>query len=243
MNNWKNWAIVLLLAALGVTLYLFAKQRQKANGNSAEVTLLQGDVIRYKNEAGQWLSKLEGTQSAYNEVYAELEKIKGELAKSGIDPTNIKSVTTIKWFVHDTVRLDPVVVSETTDDGLTPPIDEELGDGIKGADEYPSFHYEDEWATIDLKQQMWWWSMDYKVRDIVTLAVEQKQRAFKPDYVAITSMSQNPNVIVQGIDYLEVPLQDKKWGIGPQVGFGFNGSGFSPYIGVGVQYNVFKFKF
>lgn len=33
----------------------------------------------------------------------------------------------------------------------------------------------------------------------------------------------------------------KRWGIGPQVGMGWNGKKVQPYVGVGVQYNVVRF--
>lgn len=32
----------------------------------------------------------------------------------------------------------------------------------------------------------------------------------------------------------------KRWGVGVQVGYGFNGRDFAPYIGVGVTYNLFS---
>lgn len=34
---------------------------------------------------------------------------------------------------------------------------------------------------------------------------------------------------------------NKRWGVGPQVGIGIAGNKIGPYIGVGVQFNLFKF--
>ena len=38
------------------------------------------------------------------------------------------------------------------------------------------------------------------------------------------------------------PVKDtKRWGVGLSVGYGFSRDGPSPYIGIGVSYNIFKF--
>lgn len=39
----------------------------------------------------------------------------------------------------------------------------------------------------------------------------------------------------------KVTEKPKKWGIGPQVGFGLLGDHIQPYIGIGVQYNLMSF--
>ena len=33
----------------------------------------------------------------------------------------------------------------------------------------------------------------------------------------------------------------KRWGVGLQVGYGYNGAAFAPYLGVGVSYNFIRF--
>ena len=51
-----------------------------------------------------------------------------------------------------------------------------------------------------------------------------------------------PRTVTQYINRVEkVYLKPKKWGIGPQVGYGIGPNGLQPYIGIGVQYNVFQF--
>ena len=43
------------------------------------------------------------------------------------------------------------------------------------------------------------------------------------------------------IERVSVPEKPKRWGIGPQLGFGYNGRDWMPYVGVGIQYNLIRF--
>ena len=241
MKNWKNWAIFALVVAVGILIYLLSGIRNAASDRDKEITVLRGEVTQYKNEAGKWFSQLEGTEAAYDEVYAELSKLKDELKGAGVNVDNIKSVSKLRIYIHDTVRLDPIIVAQNEAEGVIEQWQGEDGLEVSKADEPVEFAYTDEWADIRLSQNLWWWSLEYKVRDSVTLVVEEKHRPIKKDIIKITSYSHNPNVIIEGIDYLEVQPKEQRFGFGPQFGVGFNGTGFSPYVGVGVQYNLIKF--
>jgi hypothetical protein len=40
---------------------------------------------------------------------------------------------------------------------------------------------------------------------------------------------------------VKVQQRAKKWGIGAHIGYGYNGYKFTPYIGIGLQYNLIRF--
>jgi hypothetical protein len=238
MKNWKNWTIFILVVVVAILIYLLSGIRNAASDRDKEISILRGDVKHWQDESGKWFSQIEGTEAAYDEVYAELSKIKGELTKAGIKVGNIKSATTMRIYIHDTVRLDPVVIMPYSEELPDEWIDE---DGLQLRPEPTEYAYQDEWADIKLTQNIFWWGLEYRVRDSVTLVVEEKHRPIKKDILRITSYSANPNVIVEGIDYLEIKPKEQRMGFGPQFGIGYNGNGFSPYVGVGVQYNLIKF--
>lgn len=51
-----------------------------------------------------------------------------------------------------------------------------------------------------------------------------------------------PRTVTQTvIERVSVPAKQKRWGIGPQIGFGYNGINWMPYVGVGIQYNLILF--
>lgn len=60
--------------------------------------------------------------------------------------------------------------------------------------------------------------------------------------VKARSIEVYPRTITQTvIERIEVPGKPKRWGIGPQIGFGYNGREWMPYVGVGFQYQLLSF--
>lgn len=60
--------------------------------------------------------------------------------------------------------------------------------------------------------------------------------------VKANSIEIYPRTITQTvIERVSVPAKQKRWGIGPQIGFGYNGMNWMPYVGVGIQYNLILF--
>ena len=60
--------------------------------------------------------------------------------------------------------------------------------------------------------------------------------------VKARSIEVYPRTVTQTvIERIEVPGKPKRWGIGPQIGFGYNGMNWMPYVGVGIQYNLILF--
>lgn len=60
--------------------------------------------------------------------------------------------------------------------------------------------------------------------------------------VKARSIEVYPRTVTQTvIERVEVPGKPKRWGIGPQIGFGYNGREWMPYVGVGIQYNLIRF--
>ena len=47
--------------------------------------------------------------------------------------------------------------------------------------------------------------------------------------------------ITNNIDCIIKVPSNKRWGIGISAGYGFSRDGPSPYIGIGISYNVFRF--
>lgn len=69
-----------------------------------------------------------------------------------------------------------------------------------------------------------------------TVAIDKKNQ--------VRIMSNNPYVKYNEISgFTLTKKKQKRFGIGPQIGYGynFNGNKFSPYIGVGLSYNIISF--
>ena len=77
----------------------------------------------------------------------------------------------------------------------------------------------------------------YLFTDDSTYKVEMEGYNVKANSIEIY-----PRTITQTvIEHVSVPAKQKRWGIGPQIGFGYNGMNWMPYVGVGIQYNLILF--
>lgn len=56
----------------------------------------------------------------------------------------------------------------------------------------------------------------------------------------LDSLELYPKTTVQTVTKYVLRTDAKRWGLGVNVGAGWNGQKISPYVGVGVQYNLFR---
>lgn len=87
-----------------------------------------------------------------------------------------------------------------------------------------------------------------QTQDSVTVQIPITQRVYETDrYRAVVSGYQpslDDLLIYQPSQVIRIKDKPKRWGIGVQVGYGMTVKGtpqFTPYIGVGVSYNLFSF--
>lgn len=155
-------------------------------------------------------------KSLNNELYEDIKNMKIS------DPeTIIKYVGKIDNNTSDTSY---IVRVDTVQRGFTKP-----------------FNFENKWRLLN-------GTVDY-VPDSLKLSITQDIVMF--DYTVVVDddnklyiKSSNPYVKYESMTGITMPKQKtKKFGIGPQVGYGYNfiDNRLSPYIGIGLHYNLISF--
>ena len=87
-------------------------------------------------------------------------------------------------------------------------------------------------------------SLDLKVKNEYSVIVgEEKQGLFKKPKPFVEVLNHNPYSETKSLRTYQVSnnVRVKRFGIGPNFSGGFNDTGFSWYIGFGLQYNLIKF--
>lgn len=89
-----------------------------------------------------------------------------------------------------------------------------------------------------------------RVKDTLFVYLDREQKQYtNPNFDAwvsgieprLDSIKLYPKTkIVEVEKIVQTQAKKKHWGIGVQMGFGCNPEGFTPYIGVGVNYNLFS---
>ena len=84
-----------------------------------------------------------------------------------------------------------------------------------------------------------------RVQDTLFVYLERERGRWKDEYCEVFASGVQPSVdsvrhfISERVILKTVPVKDRsRWGIGVQAGYGASRQGLSPYIGVGVSYNI-----
>lgn len=82
--------------------------------------------------------------------------------------------------------------------------------------------------------------LDYTYNAVIDIATVNKPRFLKKDVQEIYITSPDRNFKVNGVEHYKqsVTIPRKNFSIGLQVGYGITESGFSPYVGLGGQFNL-----
>lgn len=78
-----------------------------------------------------------------------------------------------------------------------------------------------------------------KLRDEFIISTGSRRGLFNPEYDIFVT-SKNPYVKATDIGSIRYKPKPTKFGIGFQLGYGVTRSGISPYLGVGVSYNILR---
>lgn len=88
-------------------------------------------------------------------------------------------------------------------------------------------------------------TLEFTYRDRYSIAIVYPKRKLfgkdEPGYAEVTSYNPHNNVETFRTYDVQTP-KPKKLGLAIQVGYGIAGSGLSPYIGIGIGYNVIEIK-
>ena len=82
----------------------------------------------------------------------------------------------------------------------------------------------------------------YSVTDSLIIVSYLKRKGWFGHQLFIDGTSINPNTTIKGMKSIAISgYQPHKWGIGVQIGYGFNGEKLSPMIAVGLQRSILRF--
>lgn len=98
--------------------------------------------------------------------------------------------------------------------------------------------YRDRWSSFRIDSNQ----LSYSSKDSITLVPYYKRPGwFKSKKLYIRAVSYNPNTSIVGLDHFRVVNKPTRFALSLQVGFGLSSTGFSPYIGLGIGGDIWRF--
>lgn len=170
-----------------------------------------------------------------------------EHAGKQVAEANLSSLRVAYGALIDTIQartgskgsdLQAVTAASTSGTGkVTPKIDTVyLADSSR---EY-KFRYNDRWLDLDGiigKESL----INYRFSDSIVLTTYRKKTGFLRKATYLDGYSLNPNVRITGLTGVRVSNnKQQRFGIGPYVGYGWNGSSWSPNVGISFHYSFIK---
>lgn len=119
-------------------------------------------------------------------------------------------------------------------------------DTVRDTLRYYTFNYDkDKWLKFKGKIDSGKITAEYKFTDSLTITTFQKRTGFLKLGAVKTFVdikSENPNTTYNSLKSIQLTdIKNRHWGVGPYVGYGYNGEKWSPQVGVSLQYILFKF--
>lgn len=110
-------------------------------------------------------------------------------------------------------------------------------------DEIRYFQYKDKFIKMAGRIDQDSIDLSYKVEDSIHLVTYwKKKHLFAAKELFINGFSTNPNSNIKGLQMVKLnQVTPKKWAVGINAGYFFDGSTFRPGIGIGITKTIFRF--
>lgn len=227
----KSKLLIILLIAGWITaiaMYVGYKAKTFHLQQVNEVIQARADTLsHYKDKYGTEHAQRLAIESSYTVLKNYYNGLLDSISqRAGVKQKNIKAVATTGVETGGAValRVDTIYRSDTT--------------------QSYQFSYVDRWIDItgDIGEQN---KLTYKTFDSIVLTTYAKPSGFLglgEKHTYVDGYSLNPHSHITGLQSMLLTSErDKKFGIGVQAGYGWNGLKWAPYFGFGIQYSIIRF--
>ena len=224
-----TWRLSLALIALGIAVLLVYKTCQALK--SVGVVTVTDSTFYWKNRfADEVTSRVmaEGEVKQWRVNYDSLAKL------YHTKPREIISFVRITSTVHDTIHPAGTVIIKTDSTGKIDQVEQR----------YQNPYY-DALALVDLNDstRSALTLTGYDTLSIVTKRVQRGGLFNKSRFIQLDAINANPNVRLKVPEAYTIPIdKEKPFGVGVQVGVSYINGKPAVYGGVGISYNILRFK-
>jgi hypothetical protein len=223
------WATLLGVVVI-ICIILQVKSCKQSRYYSGIISAKDDSLRTWQDEAGRW--RAEATTAQVSK--ADLQKFFSLESKQIREDFDIK-LKNVTGYLRASMQTSGNI-SMQVDSGA-----KIIVQNLDGSDT-AAFHYADTWSRFDATLQNSKLNLSYLIRDSVTFVTSTKRSGlFGSTYTVLNGVSYNPNSKISGITGIDIRIPNKRFGIGPYVGYGFNGSSWKLNAGISLQYSIIKF--
>jgi hypothetical protein len=227
----KNSLFLILLGVVVLLVILFQIKSCHDKNYYSNILLLKNDTIKqWKDEAGRWHAEAVASELSKDEMKTFFSKEVSELQKD----FNIK-LKDVTAYLKASIQSDKDITM-AVDSGSMISVT-----NLNGSDT-AVFHFNDAWSTINASLYNNKLHLIQQSYDSISFVTSIKRSwLFGPRTTVLNGISYNPSSKISGITGIEIKVPSRRFGIGPYVGYGFNGKSWGMNAGVSIHYSVVKF--
>jgi len=203
----------ILVMVIAVLGYLLYRSGQKVHMLN-DVAAWRADTVRvWQDKAGRYLAEKSALQISSAHAKDQLQAELEQVKNDlGIARSKIASITTATSTTQGTITFDA------------------------------NLNYSDAFSDFSLVNSDRGLQLRYSITDsLLITAYYDRPKFWKAKQLRVKAISYNPATRLTGLDHIEIKNKPGRFAISLHAGYGITRSGLSPYIGVGVGYDVFRF--
>lgn len=203
---------ILLIILLIISVIITVKTKLDSN---KRISNLHTAIELKEKEADKWRDRYGRSNAEKQVAEGELEDLKRvypQLIDSAYNAGRLKAITKIETVTKiDTVKLRRI---------------------------NHKFSYFDKWMTLEgTLDNDSTFTLSGKINNQISLFTSKK--GFLNRKTTVQAVSENPIIELTGITSIEIVPSKHNFNIGIQAGYGVTLNGLSPYLGIGLGYNLF----
>lgn len=204
--------IVLLLAVVVLGVLLMRKQNEVAA--MADISAWREDTVQvWRDKAGRYLAEKSALEIDFRNAKKHLGKEIEQVRKDlGIAHGKIASLTK---------------ATSTTQGSIT--FDSHL-------------NYRDDFSDFSLVDTGGAYHLRYSITDsLLITAYYERPKFWKAKQLRVRAISYNPNTRLTGLDHVQIKNKPGRFALSLHAGYGISSAALSPYVGVGVGFDLIRF--
>lgn len=244
INWWKLIIALLLITAIAVCTFRACNHAQPASTSLAKGKVIPLQIPKsYKAPSGTVHTETKVVQ-AEHDVWLEdyyknlLADVRNEL---NITKKQLKDVVAAGITSEGYISIPLIDSPKQNKDSASILIT--TGNFSTSSNDPKYFRYKDKFLSLAGRIINDSVDIGYKVEDSIHLVTYWKRKHFlAAKELYINGFSTNPNTNIKGLQTVKLnQATPKKWAVGINAGYYFDGNGFRPGIGIGITKTIFRF--
>lgn len=225
-----NFELLLIVLLTILVVIIKVRSCNDSNHYSKLLSTQQDSTSIWKDESGRWHAATVAAQLSESELRKYYENEVQEIRSDyNVKLKNVTAYLKAELQTHQVLRMkadtgNVINISNTN--------------GIDTA----LFHYADPWLTLNAQLHSNELTIYQERRDSISFLISHTRPwIFGPSTYMVNGISYNPNTVISGLTGVTIRIPQKRFGVGPYLGYGYYGGKWCISGGISLHFSLIQF--